>query len=154
MEKLYTVEDIANMTSLTTRTIRNYLKDGILKGRKIGGQWRFTEEDIEMFMDSGSYRKDFVDKLKQDVIDFMDGVYDFQDDAEEIQTCSIIDLYQEEKIVQEKIEKLMNIVTSQDETAVPRYRILSFDRVENEGKTRIVLFAGPQALIEALKILQ
>ena len=44
-EKLYTIEDIANMTRLTSRTIRNYLKDGILEGKKIGGQWRFTMKD-------------------------------------------------------------------------------------------------------------
>jgi predicted transcriptional regulator len=28
--RLYTVEDVAKMTGLTTRTIRNYLKDGRL----------------------------------------------------------------------------------------------------------------------------
>ena len=46
MEKLYTVDDVAIMTGLTSRTIRNYLADGRLKGRKIGSQWRFTEADI------------------------------------------------------------------------------------------------------------
>ncbi len=45
--KLYTVEDVANRTGLTDRTIRNYLRDGKLKGKKIGGQWRFTVDDIE-----------------------------------------------------------------------------------------------------------
>lgn len=33
-KKLYTVEDVAKMTGLTTRTIRNYIKDGKLKGKK------------------------------------------------------------------------------------------------------------------------
>jgi len=46
MEKLYTVEDVAAVTGLTDRTIRNYLKDGTLTGKKIGVQWRFTEDDI------------------------------------------------------------------------------------------------------------
>jgi len=46
IEKLYTVDDIAKMTGLTGRTIRNYLADGRLRGRKIGSQWRFTESDI------------------------------------------------------------------------------------------------------------
>jgi len=45
-EKLYTVSDVANLTGMTDRTIRNYLKDGTLRGRKIGVQWRFTEDDI------------------------------------------------------------------------------------------------------------
>lgn len=47
MEKLYTVENIAQMTGLTSRTIRNYIADGRLRGRKIGSQWRFTEADVE-----------------------------------------------------------------------------------------------------------
>lgn len=45
-QKLYTVADVAELTGLTSRTIRNYLKDGTLRGKKIGVQWRFTEEDI------------------------------------------------------------------------------------------------------------
>ena len=32
---------------MTSRTIRNYLKDGTLTGQKIGVQWRFTEEEIK-----------------------------------------------------------------------------------------------------------
>ena len=46
-QKLYTVADVAELTGLTDRTIRNYLKDGTLRGRKIGVQWRFTEADID-----------------------------------------------------------------------------------------------------------
>lgn len=47
LEKLYTVRDVAQMTGLTERTIRNYIKDGKLQGKKVGVQWRFTKEDIE-----------------------------------------------------------------------------------------------------------
>lgn len=46
-DKLYTVEEVAKKTGLTDRTIRNYLKDGKLKGKKVGGQWRFTADDVE-----------------------------------------------------------------------------------------------------------
>ncbi len=52
MEKLFTVDNIAEMTGLTSRTIRNYIADGRLKGRKIGSQWRFTEGDIEAMFSS------------------------------------------------------------------------------------------------------
>ena len=46
LEKLYSVEEVAEMTAVTTRTIRNYLRKGVLTGTKIGGQWRFRQEDI------------------------------------------------------------------------------------------------------------
>src|SRR5690554_4418192 len=85
-KKLYTVEDIAKMTGLTTRTIRNYLKDGHLKGKKIGVQWRFTEENIkELFEDKDI--SDSVEEAKnQMVIDFLNNK-----EIETINTCSIID---------------------------------------------------------------
>lgn len=43
---MYTVEDVAKLTGLTTRTIRNYLKDGKLKGKKVGSKWRFSEANV------------------------------------------------------------------------------------------------------------
>ena len=52
MEKVYTVNEIAEMTRLSTRTIRRYLSSGQLQGQKIGRQWRFTQTDLASFLDS------------------------------------------------------------------------------------------------------
>ncbi len=46
MKNYWTVEELAKELQVTTRTISNYLKSGELTGTKIGGQWRFTLEDI------------------------------------------------------------------------------------------------------------
>lgn len=50
IEKLYTVEEVAELASVTGRTIRNYLKSGRLIGRKIGGQWRFPESEVQRLL--------------------------------------------------------------------------------------------------------
>lgn len=50
IEKLYTVEEVAELASVTGRTIRNYLKSGRLVGRKIGGQWRFPEAEVQRLL--------------------------------------------------------------------------------------------------------
>lgn len=50
LEKLYTVEEVAELASVTGRTIRNYLKSGRLVGRKIGGQWRFPESEVQRLL--------------------------------------------------------------------------------------------------------
>lgn len=44
---MYSLKDISNMTQLTTRTLQNHLKDGLLKGTKIGRSWRFSQEDLK-----------------------------------------------------------------------------------------------------------
>ena len=153
MEKLYTVEDIATMTSLTSRTIRNYIKDGLLKGRKIGGQWRFTEEDIKDLMNNGTYMEEHIINCKQDILDFIDGVNTFADNIGDIQTCSIIDLYQDKEIIKSKCDKLGEFINSHGET-MGNYMSFTANWIESESKTRIVIFANPKYLIEALKILQ
>jgi excisionase family DNA binding protein len=59
IEKLYTVEEVAELASVTGRTIRNYLKSGRLVGRKIGGQWRFPETEVQRLL-SGALPEPFV----------------------------------------------------------------------------------------------
>lgn len=49
IERIYTIKDLAQMTMFSTRTIRNYMKMGLLKGEKIEGEWRFSDEAIETF---------------------------------------------------------------------------------------------------------
>jgi len=151
MEKLYTVDDIAKMTMMTGRTIRNYIKDGTLTGKKIGGQWRFTEEDIQNLMDNGTYRTAYFSNLKQDILDFVDGTNDFVQG--EIQACTIVDLYQEESVVAAKLENLIAFINSHADTP-NNWMSFSSEYIESESKTRVVIFAQPKFLIEALKILE
>ena len=70
-EKLYSVEEIAEMTSVTTRTIRNYLRNGILTGTKIGGQWRFRQEDVMNMLNQENMSSDVRETSKRIVKDFL-----------------------------------------------------------------------------------
>lgn len=68
----YTISDIAKMTKLTDRTIRNYLAKGNLKGMKIGGQWRFSKNDIYALFNNDKFEDDMKQKTLQNVVDFFD----------------------------------------------------------------------------------
>ena len=46
---LYSVFDLAQMLNVTTVSIRNYIKQGHLKGQKVMGRWFVSEEDLEEF---------------------------------------------------------------------------------------------------------
>ena len=43
----FTVPQIAELAGVHTLTVQNHLKDGTLKGKKLGGQWRIYREAIE-----------------------------------------------------------------------------------------------------------
>ncbi|MBK1810701.1 helix-turn-helix domain-containing protein [Clostridium sp. YIM B02505] len=152
LEKLYTVEDIANMTGLTTRTIRNYLKDGSLEGKKIGGQWRFNMKNIEKLFNNGNVSKDIQDDKKQQVLDFIDGVN--TDMNGNIQICTIVDYYCDNiESAKQMSDKLIMVINHSNE-AVQSGAKYSYEYVEKEGKARFTLFGNPSFIIDTLKLLE
>jgi excisionase family DNA binding protein len=152
LEKLYTVEDIANMTGLTTRTIRNYLKDGRLEGKKIGGQWRFTMKDIEKLFNNGNVSKDIEDNKKQQVLDFIDGVN--TDMNGNIQICTIVDYYCDKaESAKQMSDKLIKVINDDRDVTKNGARYF-YEYIEKEGKARFTLFGSPSFIINTLKLLE
>ncbi len=149
LEKLYTVEDVAHMMELTSRTIRNYLKDGSLKGRKIGGQWRFTEEDIKNFMDSGHFSDDKLKKDREDVIDFFDGVNTDVDWKDPV--CIITDLYIDTETAVDKCNKINELISSNKIREPVRF---SYRYNDDEKKARFIIFSKTAMISAMLDILK
>lgn len=46
---MYNIKEVAAILEVTTRTVHTYLKDGRLKGQKVGGKWKITKENLEAF---------------------------------------------------------------------------------------------------------
>lgn len=46
---LFTVEELAELLGVQERTIREYLRDGRLKGRKVGRRWYVPEESLRKY---------------------------------------------------------------------------------------------------------
>ena len=53
---VYSIKEIAEMLSVTTVTVHNYVKSGKLDARKIGGAWYVSEETIKAFVSGGGNR--------------------------------------------------------------------------------------------------
>ena len=69
-DKLYTINELAKITNLTDRTIRNYLAKGNLTGIKVGGQWRFSKDDILKFFSDSKFECDVKSKTERNMLDF------------------------------------------------------------------------------------
>ncbi len=50
MDRTYNLNELAMMTGFTTRTLRNYLMQGLLHGAKVNGTWQLTLEEIDGFL--------------------------------------------------------------------------------------------------------
>ncbi|MEV5596654.1 helix-turn-helix domain-containing protein [Streptomyces sp. NPDC052496] len=48
-DRLYSVDQVAELLGLHVRTVRNYVRDGRLAAVRIGKQYRIAHEDLEAF---------------------------------------------------------------------------------------------------------
>ena len=149
-EKLYTVEDIARMTSFTSRTIRNYLKNGTLQGRKIGGQWRFTMENIKQLFTNSGFLSDFSNNNKRQVFNFINGI-----DVPirgKVQVCTVVDCYCEDsKAGQQMYGKLVKVVNSREDGSPPVK--FNYEFSEKDKKARFTLFGDPDYIVQTLRLI-
>jgi len=47
---VYTVADLSKLLNTTPQTVRKYINEGKIKGRKIGRQWLVDEEAVREFL--------------------------------------------------------------------------------------------------------
>ncbi len=52
--KVYTLEEVCEILSITKRTVYNYIKAGNLHAFKMGKCWRVTEENLRAFTETGT----------------------------------------------------------------------------------------------------
>jgi excisionase family DNA binding protein len=53
IEKLYTIEEVAKIFRVSTRTVTRYIEDGRLKASKLG-MWRIKQSDLNVFLEETS----------------------------------------------------------------------------------------------------
>ncbi|MCE4993268.1 helix-turn-helix domain-containing protein [Staphylococcus haemolyticus] len=49
-EEIFTVQQVANKLNMHVQTIREYIKRGDIKARKIGRKYIITQEDLNNFI--------------------------------------------------------------------------------------------------------
>ena len=67
----YNLNQLAMITGLTTRTLRNHLKAGVLTGEKIDGNWQFTEEALDDYIGQPNVRRAIAARQHAVIYDFL-----------------------------------------------------------------------------------
>jgi excisionase family DNA binding protein len=61
-EGFLTLREAAEVLHLSTRTIREYVKRGEIRGKLIGKRWRFKRADLDAFFENAPSQWDFERK--------------------------------------------------------------------------------------------
>ena len=86
MQDMYTINHVALMSGLSSRTIRNYMKMGFIEGEMINGVWHFSAEAVGDFF-ANPYVAPAI-KAKRNAL-----IFDFlaDDDKQQDEMCTVID---------------------------------------------------------------
>jgi len=139
MEKnYYSINELAVISGFTTRSLRNFISMGHLKGEKIDGIWQFTPQDIDAFLSNPNVAPGI--KSKANAL-----VYDFIADSEKKsnQICSILDYVMEDDEAEELSNFFCNKMSSVSNASF---------KFEKHGKNVRVIIKGPEDfVIDAIK---
>ena len=86
MQDMYTINHVALMSGLSSRTIRNYMKMGFIEGEMINGVWHFSAEAVGDFFANPNVAPAIKAKRNALIFDFL------ADDAkQQDEMCTVID---------------------------------------------------------------
>ncbi len=118
---LYSVDDLHELLGLSKMTIRAYLREGKLKGKKLGVQWFITEEAIRSYFDEPVEEEQKAKKRSLRYI--VQGVNDLVSETEECATVqeamdtlnnqAIISLFQV-KIIDSDSGEVLELIKARD----------------------------------------
>ena len=86
MQDMYTINHVALMSGLSSRTIRNYMKMGFIEGELINGVWHFSAEAVGELFGNPSVAPAIQAKLNALIFDFLADDYKQQNEM-----CTVID---------------------------------------------------------------
>ena len=140
MNEFYTINDIATMTGLTTRTVRNYMKMGLLEGEKVEGVWQFSIEAVSAFMADKNVQPSIEAKKNGVVFDFLTDRYKKVNEI-----CTILDL----PVSEEEAMEISNFFCQ--ETSGDTVSNLKFSFSYNNGFARVILKGTEDFVSEIMK---
>lgn len=139
MEQKYTINQVASMTGLSARTIRNYLKSGLVNGEKTDGIWLFSAEDFEKMLADPAIKPSIKAKSNAVVFDFI-----ADDRKKNNKICTILDLYADDKESEEISQFFCNTINNDYNTADLIFKF------EKYGKNVRIILSGAEDVVSDL----
>ncbi len=120
--KLYSVDDLHDMLGISKMTIRAYLRDGKLQGRKMGVKWFVTEDSLRKYFEGDQPGGNSV-KSEKKFRYVVQGINDLVSESEEcdsvsstiecIKSQAIISLFQV-AVLDRETDEVIELVKARD----------------------------------------
>lgn len=120
---LYSVDDLHEMLGVSKLTLRAYIREGKIKGRKLGVSWYVTEDAIRAYFEEPQEEKEPVKKKQPAVRYIVQGINDLVSETEECESIkdvltvlneqAIISLFQVQ-VIDRETHEIIDIIKARD----------------------------------------
>lgn len=119
---LYSVDDLHRQLGLSKMTIRSYLRDGRLRGRKLGVKWYVTESALEEYFEEGNTEEPgssgadgyyYIVKGTNDLVSEQERCQSIEETVECIGEQAIVSLFQV-AVVDRQTDHIVELVKARD----------------------------------------
>lgn len=144
--KFYTVDQISEMLNIHPKTVRKYVREGKLRGTKVGKQWRITGHDLSLFVEGeGSIALDNFHEPTNSISEIHAGS---TENSHKVTVSTVIDILVHSK---DEVDRISNTVLAVMNSKDPQYgkSTINIQYIEKSHKLRIMLW-GTIHFIEAL----
>lgn len=137
--KTYSVSDVVMMSGLSERTVREYIKLGLLAGEKKNGVWNFDEDAIAALFANPAVRQSVKAKANAIVSDFMLAGRKAEDEI-----CSVLDLCADAQKAEEISEFFCEKISLAENTGI------AFSFEHRKGSTRVIIKGPAKAVLKIM----
>lgn len=135
--KLYTVDQVSEMLNIHPKTVRKYIREGKLRGTKVGKQWRITGHDLSSFVEGeGSIT---LDNFNEVTTDSSQLEVNLDKSSNKVTVSTVIDILVQNRNEVDRISNtLLAVMNSKD----PKYgkSTINIQYIEKSNKLRIMLW--------------
>ncbi len=146
---LLTVDAVAEILSVHTRTVRRYIKEKRLSAQKVGGQWRVTPDSLKLFMGIDSFEEIANRNLSEErSIKFS---HDFSS-VERITVSAVVDVLVRSRDEADRVSAtLLAAIQCREGSGGTRCDGIYH---ENDGKLRFMLWGSPDFISRIMQSLE
>ncbi|MCL2188868.1 MAG: helix-turn-helix domain-containing protein [Defluviitaleaceae bacterium] len=145
---LYTVDEVSKMLAVHPRTVRRYIEKGQLRGERIGGSWRISEEAVKALFNSPTSKDAITTNINvrsDNMLElFLQGKHRLQQNGTVVLLAFVFNPQAENAILM-NVNKWMTELNRQGESAQFEFTL----RTDENGLCHMLLIA-PSVVAQAM----
>jgi len=139
--KLYTIDQVAEMLGMHHKTIRKFISEGKLAANKVGKQWRVSGHDLSIFLEQNNGKLESKKLKEESNINFSTDDEAMETAAGKINVSTVVDISDVDIDEYTRISNtLLAVMNCRDE--VLRKATINMNYSKEEERLRIMLWGS------------